>query len=72
MAYDYLDVDPQASDEYIIGKYRSRLADTGPSMHAQIKSMLEKLGRARMSQALRDAASDSECAELCECDGVLY
>jgi len=59
-AYNFLDVDPSTSDSFIVNKYRSRLDDTGLSMQMQMKQMLQKLGRARGSQILLDAASDSQ------------
>lgn len=64
-AYNFLDVDPSVSDEFIVSKYRSRMDDTGPSMQGQMKQMLQKLGRARGSKLLLDAAADSKCRQKC-------
>ena len=61
-AYKYLNITPNdfTSDQYIINAYRSRLEDTSASNQPQLKQMLLRLGNARQSQRLLDAATDGK------------
>ena len=59
-AYSFLDVDPDASEQFILDRFRSRYDDTGPSMRPHMRMMLERIGRTRQSQRLIDAANESE------------
>lgn len=61
-AYKQLDISSitSVSDDFIIGRYRSRMEDTGPAMQPHLKAILKTLGNARQSQKLLDAASDGQ------------
>lgn len=67
-AFKYFDVSPTSSnnDEIILGRYRSRLDDSSPSAQPHIKAMLKRVGHARGSQKLIDAASDGKTL-YCQC-----
>lgn len=61
-AYKFFNLNPAnvISDDYIIGQFKSRMEDTGPSAQPELKLQLRILGNARGSQRLLDTATDGE------------
>lgn len=48
------------TDDAIIGRYQARLEDTNSAYRPHLRSALQIIGRARQSQKILDAASDSK------------
>ena len=68
-AYNYFTIDPQQAphmeDGHILGLFRSRLENTSAYQEADIRQQLHIIGRARGSNMLTDAASNSKCIYSC-------
>ncbi|CAI6338812.1 unnamed protein product [Periconia digitata] len=62
-AYRFFGIDPLhtsvLSDNFIVGVFKSRMADMGPSMANDLRSHLRIIGQARGSDSLKAAANDT-------------
>jgi ubiquitin carboxyl-terminal hydrolase 25/28 len=62
-AFRYFNIDTEqretVSDDYIIGLFKSRLADIAPSMVGETRKHLRTIGYARDSESITRAASDT-------------
>jgi ubiquitin carboxyl-terminal hydrolase 25/28 len=62
-AYQYFGIEPghavHINDEHIIGFFKSRLSDTGPSMADELRRQLRVIGEARGSASIRAEAADA-------------
>lgn len=68
-AYNYFTIDPQQAphmeDRHILGLFQSRLESAPAYQEAEIRRQLHIIGRARGSNMLTDAASNSKCICFC-------
>jgi len=63
-AYVYLGVEDSNTDEQIIGNYKSRISDIGPSQVPDARRMLKIIGEHRNSASLLSAASEGKLGKL--------
>lgn len=62
-AYRYFGIDPShrsfITDDHIIGVFRSRLSDMGPSLANDLRKHLRTIGQARNSDTIKGASNDT-------------